>query len=76
VGKQDREEGEEGHHITRKTMNTSTGTDEAGGGRKPRRSKAVGDDVDEELADSSIDSLRVCVGEDQGRTTELEVPSA
>jgi hypothetical protein len=56
-------------------MNTSAGADEVGGGRKPRRSMAAGDDVDEELDDPLIDSLRACVDEHQGRTAELEVVS-
>jgi hypothetical protein len=51
-------------------MNTSTGAEGLGGGRKPRRSVAAGDGVDEELDDSLIDSLRACVEDDRDCTTE------
>jgi hypothetical protein len=52
-------------------MNTSAGADEVGGGRKLRRSMAVGDDRDQEDDDSLPDSLRARVHEIQSRTAEL-----
>lgn len=56
--------------LTRNRSNTSGRPEDDEGSRKPRRSVAAGDGVDEELDDSLIDSLRACVEVDQDCTTE------
>jgi hypothetical protein len=76
VGKLGSEEGEKGHHLTRKPMNTSAGADEVGGGRKPRRSMAAGEENDDMDVDFVADWMCACVDEHQGRTAEMEVALA
>jgi hypothetical protein len=43
VSKKNGKDGEKGHHLTKKLMNTSAGADEVGGGQKHRISAGGGD---------------------------------
>jgi hypothetical protein len=52
------EGGERKEDRTRNRSNTSGSPGDDGGGRKPRRSLAAGEDKDEEVDDFELDSLR------------------
>jgi hypothetical protein len=75
VSKQNRKEREKGRHLTRKSMNTSAGLEEVGGGRKSRWCVAAGEENDDMDFDFVAAWTRACVKELQRLTVKLEVVS-
>jgi hypothetical protein len=67
------EGGEKKEDLTRNGSNTSGSPEDEGGGRKPRRSLAVGEDKDEEVDDFELDSSRAYVEEIQSDEGKLLV---
>jgi hypothetical protein len=70
------EGGERKEDLTRNRSNTSGSPGDDGGGRKPRRSLAVGEDKDEEVDDFELDSLRASDEEIQSGEGKLLVALA